>query len=40
MCEILELNLCNLMKFKNQDLISKFKILKNDLKFKNILLKN
>ena len=40
MCEINNLQLCNSLKFKNQSLFSKIKIVKNDFFFNNILLEN
>ncbi len=40
MSKILKLDICNSLKFKNQSIFSKLKILKNDFKFNNILLKN
>ena len=40
MCEINNLQLCNSLKFKNQSLFSKIKIIKNDFLFNNILLEN
>jgi cyclopropane fatty-acyl-phospholipid synthase-like methyltransferase len=40
MCEISDLEFCNSLKFKNQNFISKIKILKNDFIFNNILVRN
>ena len=40
MSKNLQINICNPLKFKNQNIFSKLKIIKNNFKFNNILLKN
>ena len=39
MSRLTNLEFCNLLKFKNQKISSKIKMLKNDLIFNNVLLK-